>query len=89
MLWQDMVLTIVSIIFSLSLVPQIYQGFKEKIGPIRYQTSVPTFLGLFVITGVYLTLHLYFSAAMSFFTGVAWFLLCLQRMTYTKKTTDT
>ena len=84
MLWQDIVITIVSIVFSLSLIPQIIHGFKTKTGPIRYQTSIPTFLGLLIISATYITLHLYFSALMCFLTGVMWLILCVQKITYQK-----
>ncbi len=85
MIWQDIVITLVCIVFSLSLVPQIYHGFKNKVGPIQYQTSIPTFLGLYIITYTYFTLHLYFSAAMACLTGTLWLMLCVQRAIYNKK----
>jgi hypothetical protein len=80
--WQDAVITAIGIIFSLSLIPQIYYGFKEKVGAIHLQTSVPTFLGLYVMAFTYITLSLYYSAIMAFFTGTLWLTLFIQRLIY-------
>lgn len=82
MIWQDLVITATNIVFSVSLVPQVIHGFKEKKGTITLQTSIPTFIGLFVISITFLTLSLYFSAGMSFITGGLWFMLFIQRLKY-------
>lgn len=83
--WQDIVLSAVGVIFVISLLPQVIHGFKEKVGPIKYLTSVPTFLALYVTAATYLSLHLYFSALTVFLTGTAWLILCIQRALYHKK----
>jgi len=85
MLWQDIVIAIACIIFSVSLIPQIYQGFKEKKGHIAYATSVPTFIGLFAITYTYFTLGLVFSGVISFITGALWLTLFIQKLIYNKQ----
>ncbi|MBT3817499.1 MAG: hypothetical protein HOE80_03570 [Candidatus Magasanikbacteria bacterium] len=84
MMWQDMVLMVVSIVFSVALFPQVYYGFKEKKGEIKYFTSIPTFIGLYVICGVYFSLGLFFSAVMAIMTGTLWFILFIQRWRYNK-----
>ncbi len=84
MIWQDIVITAASITFSLSLIPQVYSGFKERTGPIKFQTSIPTFVGLYAITVAMWTLTLTFSAIVTFITGTLWFLLFLQRALYKK-----
>lgn len=81
-MWQDYVITGASIIFVFSLIPQVFWGFQKKRGPIKLQTSVPTFLGLFFISVSYFTLGLFSSALMTFFTGLMWFFLFLQRIFY-------
>ncbi len=86
MAWQDLVLTIVNFVFSISLIPQVYHGFKAKVGPIQYHTSVPTFVGLCVVTATYLSLNLYLSSVMAGLTALLWFTLCLQRVYYHGKT---
>jgi hypothetical protein len=82
MTWQDAVITIVSIVFSLSLVPQIYFGFQEKRGPIKFQTSIPTFLGMYILGFTYSSLGLRYSTIMSFVTGTLWLALFIQRLIY-------
>ena len=84
MTWQDIVIAVVSLVFSISLLPQIYHGFKTKTGPINYLTSVPTVVSLYVLVFVYLTLALYYAAATTFLTGSSWLLLFLQRWLYGK-----
>lgn len=84
MIWQDIVITCASILFSVSLIPQVYSGFKEKIGPIKFQTSIPTFIGLYVVSFVYYTLSLYFSSVITFITGTVWLILFIQRLIYKK-----
>ncbi|KKW41701.1 MAG: hypothetical protein UY92_C0014G0026 [Candidatus Magasanikbacteria bacterium GW2011_GWA2_56_11] len=85
MIWQDIALTAASVIFSISLLPQVYHGFKEKTGTIKFLTSVPTFIGLYAVSAIYWTLGLYFSAVVSFITGTLWFLLVCQRLRYNQK----
>lgn len=84
MIWQDIVLTIASIVFSVALIPQIYYGFKNKAGTIKFQTSIPTFVGLYAISFTYYTLLLYFATITSFVAGTLWFILFIQRLIYSK-----
>ncbi len=72
----------VNVVFSLSLVTQVYHGFKEKAGPVRLFTSVPTFLGLYVMAGAFYSLNLYFSSALSTLSGTFWLILFIQRLIY-------
>ena len=82
MIWQDTALTVIQIIFSISLIPQIHQGFIQKVGTIRYLTAIPTCIGLYVMSGIYFSLSLIFSAAMSFIIASLWLILALQRKIY-------
>jgi len=84
MLWQDIVIAIACVIFSVSLTPQIYQGFKEKKGHIAYATSAPTFVGLYAITYAYFTIGLVFSGVISLITGTLWLTLFIQKLIYSK-----
>ena len=84
MLWQDILITTASFVFSLALFPQIYYGFKEKKGHITYATSVPTFIGLYAICIAYFSLHLVLSTIVCFITGTLWFILFIQRWMYNK-----
>jgi len=82
MLWQDITITIVSVVFSIALLPQVYHGFKNKKGHITHATSVPTFVGLYVLCVVYLSLGLLLSTVVSFLTATMWLVLCVQRWLY-------
>ncbi|MEI6378539.1 MAG: hypothetical protein WCO55_02680 [Candidatus Falkowbacteria bacterium] len=70
--------------FSASLVPQVYYGFKEKVGPIKFQTSVPTFIGLFAMSAAFWSMGLFYSGAMSACGGLMWLMLFAQRIAYSK-----
>jgi hypothetical protein len=81
-IWQDIVISAASVVLALSLVPQVYVGFKKKIGPIAFATSLPTCVSLFVVCGAFWTLSLRFSAAVTLATATMWFVLFLQRLMY-------
>jgi hypothetical protein len=85
MIWQDFLIFIANIIFAVSLIIQVYYGFKEKAGPIKFQASIPTMTALYAISIAFWSLALYFSAIVSFFNGTMWFLLFIQRLSYNKK----
>jgi len=84
MVWQDVIITIVIILFSYALVPQIYQGFKEKKGFINLQTSMITAIGMYSLAVIYLTLNLYFSSIISEITAILWTTLFFQKIIYKK-----
>jgi len=86
MIWQDTVISIANIISSVSLIFQVYSGYKEKVGPIKFQTSIPVFMSLFAISYAFWTLGLYLSAAVTTFSGILWLILFIQRVIYFKKT---
>jgi len=84
MLWQDAVITVANIIFFISLVPQVYCGFKEKKGFITLATSGPIAIGLYAMSISFYTLNLYFSSIVSIMTGTLWVVLFFQRLMYRK-----
>lgn len=85
MIWQDAAISIANVLFTISLSFQVYSGFKEKTGPIKFQTSAPTFVGLFAMAIAFWSLGLFSSAAISFLNGILWFTLFVQRIIYSKK----
>lgn len=85
MVWQDMVISTANIVFVISLIPQVYYGFKEKTGPIKLQTSIPTSLGLCTMSYALWTLGLYISAIVTFLSGIMWGILFIQKIIYSKK----
>lgn len=86
MIWQDIVITIATIIFSIALIPQVHYGFKHKIGTIKLATSGPTFAGLYVMSFTFWTLDLYLSTIINFTTATLWLLLFLQKLIYKDNT---
>jgi len=84
MVWQDIVITIASIVFSIALVPQVITGFKHKKGFVTLAASIPTTLGLYTLTFTYLTLSLTYSAITVFITGTLWWILFMQSIVFKK-----
>ena len=78
MVWQDYLISIVSVIFSIALIPQVMIGFKKKKKSVSIQTSFPTTAGLYAMSMAFLTLGLYFSALTSLITGSLWYTLLVQ-----------
>ncbi len=82
MSWQDIAISVANVVFSISLIIQVYYGFKEKNGPIKFQASFPTAVGLFAISFAYWTLNLRFSTVVAFLNGTLWSLLFVQKIIY-------
>ncbi|HLD06899.1 MAG TPA: hypothetical protein VJC16_05190 [Candidatus Nanoarchaeia archaeon] len=82
MIWQDAVMTVANSIFALSLIPQVYHGFKEKKGFIKPATSVPTFISIYAVAFSFYTLSLFFSSITAAITGTLWLILFIQRQIY-------
>ncbi len=84
MVWQDIVMGIMNVIFSYALIPQIFHGFKSKKGLIEIQTSLISSIGLFILAFTVLTLKLYFAAGTTFLAGLLWSILLIQKLIYKK-----
>ncbi|MCK5473927.1 MAG: hypothetical protein KAI53_00845 [Candidatus Aenigmarchaeota archaeon] len=82
MVWQDIVISIVNIVFIIALVPQIYNGFKLKKGSVMIATSAPTFIGLYVMAIAFYTLKLYYSSFVTIIGGLLWTILFIQQLMY-------
>ena len=82
MIWQDIVISISTLLFSYALIPQIIHGFRNKKKTITTQTSVITFVGLYTISVCFFTLKLYLSAIMDFVSGSLWLIIFLQGILY-------
>lgn len=74
MLWQDYILTIGSVVFSVALVPAVMAKEKPPLS-----TSVPTFFFLYLFSFVYTTLSLWLSAMTAGITATLWLILAIQR----------
>ena len=69
----------------MALIPQVYYGFRDKTSVITYSASIPTFIGLSIISFTFWTLALSASALITAITGTLWFLFFVQRLLYHKK----
>lgn len=75
MIWQDIVFTVGSFIFSVALIPAIRA--KEK-PPLK--TSLSTFLVLLAFVACYISLGFWVSAIFGSLTALCWFILFMQRL---------
>lgn len=81
-MWQDIVITISTLLLSYALIPQVIYGFKKRKGTVTIQTSLITTCGLYTIAICLFTLGLLFSSIMNLFTGTLWAVLLIQRIIY-------
>jgi hypothetical protein len=84
MIWQDIVISITSFMFAISLFIQVYHGFKQKKGYIMLKTSGLTAIGLYAMAVCFFTLGLFFSSLTSLISGILWSVLFVQRKIYAK-----
>ncbi len=84
MVWQDIVITIVTILISYALVPQVYKGFKNKKDYVTFQTSLITFIAISALAFSYLTLELYLSSIIALINTILWLILFIQSIIYKK-----
>jgi uncharacterized membrane protein len=82
MSWQDIIITIVNLVFAYALIPQVYQGFKDKKGYINFQTGLLNTVGMYLMAIAYFSLNLFFSAIIGNFNAAMWLLLFTQRIIY-------
>jgi PQ loop repeat len=82
MIWQDILISIVSISIAFSVVPQIYHNYKTKTAGVVLTTSLVSFIGAYLIATAFITLNLYFSFAVTIFNGILWMILFVQKLKY-------
>ena len=80
--WQDIVITVASVVFVYAMVPQIIYGYAKKQGVITYQFSILNIIAMIALTINYYSLNLLFSAAVSLVLTVLWTVLLIQRIIY-------
>ena len=74
MIWQDIVIAIVSLLFGFVMLPQFMDVWRGKT-ILNLYTAGFTTIGLFVIGLTFITLDLWISVVSEFFSGVIWLLL--------------
>lgn len=82
MVWQDLVITIVTILFAYAMIPQIYYGFRKKIGAITYQFSIVNIFAMTALTVTYYSLGLIFATIVNSILTILWIILLIQRIIY-------
>ena len=84
MVWQDIIVTIANILFSYSLIWQVYYGYKKKKALISLQSSFLTMIGLYALAVVYFSLNLIFSTITGLISGTLWLFLFIEGLIYEK-----
>jgi hypothetical protein len=82
MVWQDIAITLVSVVFAYAIIPQIIYGFRKRRGVITYQFSILNILAMIVLTIVYFGLNLIFSTIISTIITIFWIILLIQKIKY-------
>ena len=80
MQWQDLVITIGQIIFSIALIPIVLSKDKPAL-----VSSLVTGIVLCVYALTYITIQFWFGALMTTITGAIWLLLAYQKFKMEKK----
>ena len=84
MIWQDVVVGIVNVLFMYAMIPQLVYGFKTRKGLISVQFSLLNILAMLLLLLVYVSFGLYISVALTVVLIVMWIILFLQRISYGK-----
>jgi hypothetical protein len=84
-MWQDWIITIVNIVFAYALIPQVYQGFKNKKAYINFQTGLLNTLGMYAMSFAYYSLNLTFSWIIGALNATLWLVLFIQTNIYKKE----
>lgn len=74
MIWQDIVIAIVSVLFGFILIPQLKDVWNKKT-ILNEFTAALTTVGLFILAITFFTLNLYISVVAETFSGIIWLLL--------------
>ena len=82
--WQDLLLSICSVLFTVALIPSL----KSKNKP-AFATSFMTFLLLATSLIAYASLKLWYTTAITVITAILWLTLAIQRLRQIKKPTHT
>jgi len=82
MIWQDILIALVSMAIAFSIVPQIYHNHKTKKSGVILTTSLVGFIGAYLIAFAFITLGLYISFVITTLNGTFWLVLFLQKIKY-------
>ena len=83
---QDYILSIIGILFSISLIPMIITVVKTKITKNLSMISlIVTSFGLLTMAFTFLTMKCYFTFIVNLLTSLSWFILLFLKIKYFKK----
>jgi len=74
MIWQDMVISTIGILFGVLLLPQLKDCIKEDLSLNLFSSSL-TSVGLYIQSYTFFTLKLYLSTFSTAFAGTVWALI--------------
>jgi len=73
-MWQDYVIAVISLLFGVILLPQLFDTWKGKTTLNLYTASLTT-VGLFILASTFFTLQFWTSFIADVLSGIIWFLL--------------
>jgi hypothetical protein len=80
--YSDTIIMVCSLMFSISLLPQVLFNYKNKLYEIPYKTSVTTSIFVGISTLVYASNNFWLSVLMGTFTTGIWGFIAIQRYIY-------
>ncbi len=82
MIWQDVIVSLASIIFAYAMIPQIIYGFKTKKGLISIQFALLNIIAMIGLIVVYANFNLTYSTVLNVIITILWAVLLIQRLAY-------
>ena len=87
MLWQDIVIAVVSLLFGFILIPQLKDMWRDK-SILNIYTAGLTTIGLFILAITFYTLNLWISVVAETFSAIIWLFLFILSFKNKKKKND-
>ena len=82
MLWQDILLTFASILFTYSVIPQVCYNYKNKICKIENKFLIITILAELLVCVCFMSMGLYMSGTFCALQMVLWGVIIYQKYLY-------
>ena len=83
MIWQDVVIAVISILFGFILIPQLKDVWKG--GSLNVYTAGLTTIGLYILAATFVTMGFWISVIADIFSGTIWLLLFVLSVLHKKK----
>ena len=82
MIWQDLVIAVVGILFGFILLPQLKDVWKG--GSLNLYTAGLTTIGLYILAATFVTMGFWISVIADLFSGTIWLLLFILSVSHKK-----